>query len=245
MDEKKRLRRKGSQPNIGAITLRRMADVAAYGAWLHERFESYVGKRVLEVGSGVGNQTRFLLGRERVVVSDIDPDYRSELQARFGNRPGVRVAAFTFPLSEAERAEALAERVDTIVCLNVLEHIEDDGRAVRDFASVLPPGGRLILLLPAMPSLYGSLDRHLGHYRRYDPVGLRRLVSGAGFEVETLRYLNRPGVFGWWLNSRVLRRRLLPRLQVRAFRLLLPLLRREERHPPSFGMSLLVLARKP
>lgn len=230
--------------DIGAITLRRMANLAGYNAWLHKMYEPYLGKRVLEVGSGVGNQTRFLLDRERIIASDIEPHYQMELRARFGGRAGVRVATFSFPLSEVERSDALAERLDTVICLNVLEHIEDDAAAVRDFASVLAPGGHLVLLVPAMPSLYGTLDVHLNHFRRYEPAGLRKLVSDAGFEVETLRYLNRPGVLGWWLNSRVLRRKILPRQQARAFRLLLPLLRLEERSAPSFGMSLLVLAQK-
>ncbi len=230
--------------DVGAITLRRMSDLFPYTAWLHKMFEPYLGKRVLEVGSGVGNHTRLFLDRERVVASDIEPHYQTELRAKFGDRANVRVAAFRFPLTGAERAEALAERPDTVVCLNVLEHIEEDAAAVRDFASVLGPGGRLVLLVPAMPSLYGTLDVYLNHYRRYDPDGLRKIVAGAGFEVEELRYLNRPGVAGWWLNSRVLKRKILPRQQTRAFRLFLPLLRREERRPPSFGMSLLVLARK-
>jgi len=230
--------------DVGAITLRRMANLAGYNAWLHKMFAPYLGRRILEVGSGVGNQTRFFLDREMVVASDIEPHYQMEIRAKFGDRANVRVAAFRFPLSGPDRFEALAERPDTVVCLNVLEHIEDDAAAVRDFASVLAPGGRLVLLVPAMPALFGTLDINLNHHRRYDPEGLRNLVSGAGFEIETLRYLNRPGVAGWWLNSRVLKRRLLPRQQTRAFRLLLPLLRREERRPPSFGMSLLVLARK-
>jgi glycosyltransferase involved in cell wall biosynthesis len=230
--------------DVGAVTLRRMAGLSAYNAWLHKMFEAHLGSRILEVGSGVGNQTRFFLDRERVVASDIEPHYQMELRAKFGDRPNVRVASFRFPLSGPDRTEALAERPDTVVCLNVLEHIENDAAAVVDFASVLGPGGRLVLLVPAMPSLYGTLDVNLNHYRRYEADGLRALVSGAGFEVESLRYLNRPGVAGWWLNSRVLKRKILPRQQTRAFRLFLPLLRREERRPPSFGMSLLVLARK-
>ena len=230
--------------DVGAITLRRMSRLSGYNAWLHKQFEPFLGRRVLEVGSGVGNQTRLLLDRERVVASDVEPHYRTELRSRFGDRPNVAVAAFRFPLTGPDRALALAERPDTVVCLNVLEHIEDDAAAVRDFASLLPPGGRLVLLVPAMAALYGTLDVNLNHYRRYEPEGLRRLVAGAGFEIDSLRYLNRPGVIGWWLNSRVLKRKILPRQQTRAFRLFLPLLRREERRPPSFGMSLLVLARK-
>jgi glycosyltransferase involved in cell wall biosynthesis/ubiquinone/menaquinone biosynthesis C-methylase UbiE len=229
--------------DIGAITLRRMSRLAAYNAWLHARFEAHLGERILEVGSGVGNQTRYFIDRERVVASDIEPHYIRELAARYGHRSNVRVASFRFPLSNADRRDLMAERLDTIVCLNVLEHIEEDERALKDFAGVLPPGGRLVLLVPAMPALYGTLDQHLNHYRRYDKEPLRRMVAEAGFEVETVRYLNRPAVLGWWLNSKVLRRRVLPRTQTRAFRLLLPLLRMEEKRPPSFGMSLLVLGR--
>jgi SAM-dependent methyltransferase len=221
-----------------------MASLGPYNRWLHERFEGHLGDRILEVGSGVGNQTRWFIDKERVVASDIESHYVRELKTNFGGRSNVRIAGFRFPLSEADRADLLAERLDTIVCLNVLEHIEDDAGTLRDFAGVLPPGGRLALLVPAMPALYGSLDVNLRHFRRYDKEGLRRLVTGAGFEVGEIRYLNRPGVAGWWLNSRLLKRKVLPKRQLGTFRWLLPLLRSEETSPPSFGMSLLVLARR-
>jgi glycosyltransferase involved in cell wall biosynthesis len=231
--------------DVGAITLRRMESLSVYNKWLHDRFEPWLGCRVLEVGSGVGNQTRFFAAKERVVASDIEPHYVGELRAKFGDRANVRVASFRFPLSEADARDLALERLDTIVCLNVLEHIEDDAGTLRDFARVLPSGGHLVLLVPALPALYGSLDEALRHYRRYDRGALVRLVGEAGFSVEKVRYLNRPGVVGWWLNSRVFRRRVLPRQQLGAFRWLMPLLRYEENAEPSFGMSLLVLARKP
>ena len=230
--------------DVGAITLRRMSRLASYNAWLHARFDAYLGQRILEVGSGVGNQTRYFIERERVVASDIEPHYVRELAGRFGQRSNVRIASFRFPLSPEAGADLRDERLDSIVCLNVLEHIEDDVATLRSFADILDSGGHLTLLVPAMPALYGTLDKHLNHFRRYDKTPLRDLVTAAGFEVESIRYLNRPAVFGWWLNSRILKRRVLPRVQTNAFRLLLPLLKLEERHEPSFGMSLLVLARK-
>ncbi len=231
--------------DVGGMTLRRMESLSVYNKWLHDRFAPWLGSRVLEVGSGVGNQTRFFADRERVVASDIEPHYVRELKAKFGDRANVRIASFRFPLTDADARELEAERVDTIVCLNVLEHIEDDAGTLRDFARVLPSGGRLALLVPALPALYGSLDEALRHYRRYGKDALSRLVADAGFALEKVRYLNRPGVFGWWLNARVFRRRVLPRQQLGAFRWLMPLLRTEENTEPSFGMSLLVLARKP
>ena len=230
--------------DVGAMTLRRMERLGQYNAWLHDRFDAMLGQRILEVGSGVGNQTRFFVDRERVIASDVEMHYVRELNAKFGERSNVSIASYRFPLSAADRAELEAESVDTIVCLNVLEHIEADAETLRDFASVLPKGGRLVLLVPSLKALYGTLDTHLDHYRRYEKDELTRLVSGAGFEIEKIRFLNRPGVLGWWLNSRILKRKVLPKGQLAAFRWLLPLLKLEEKAEPSFGMSLLVLARR-
>jgi glycosyltransferase involved in cell wall biosynthesis len=230
--------------DVGAMTLRRMEGLAGYNRWLHDRFDGFLGRRVLEVGSGVGNQTRFFADRERVVASDIEPHYLRELRRRFEDSENVRVASFVFPLGAEQRADLEGERIDSIVCMNVLEHIEQDGSTLRDFAAVLPQGGRLVLLVPALPSLYGTLDVALNHYRRYDRDGLVKLVTDAGFDVREVRYLNRPGVFGWWLNSRLLKRRVLPKGQLKAFKWLMPFLKREESKPPSFGMSLLVLGER-
>jgi glycosyltransferase involved in cell wall biosynthesis len=228
--------------DVGAITLRRMATLSPYNRWLHERFEHYLGSRILEVGSGVGNQTRFFVDdREQVIASDVEPHYLRELIGRFGHRKNVRIASYAFPLAEKDRQELVSERVDTIVCMNVLEHIEDDKGTLADFARVLTAGGHLV---PSMKSLYGTLDQHLHHFRRYAPDELRQAVTAAGFEIETMRFLNRPAVFGWWLSSRVLKRRVVPKGQLRTFKWVMPLLRFEEKSSPGFGLSLLVLARK-
>jgi glycosyltransferase involved in cell wall biosynthesis len=232
------------ESDVGAITLRRMGALSVYNRWLHDRFAAWLGSRVLEVGSGVGNQTRFFADKERVVASDIEPHYVRELRTRFEKQGNVRVASFRFPLTAEDRGDLESERIDTIVCLNVLEHIEDDRGTLVDFFRVLQPGGHLALLVPALPGLYGSLDENLHHYRRYDKGALATLVTRVGFAVESVRYLNRPGVLGWWLNSRVLKRRVLPKRQLGAFKWVMPLLRAEEKTEPSFGMSLLVLARK-
>jgi glycosyltransferase involved in cell wall biosynthesis len=231
--------------DTGAITLRRMAKLADYGKWVHDRFDHYLGRRVLEVGAGVGNQTVHFADRERVIASDIEPHYLTELRAKFERRPNVRIASFTFPLRPEDRTDLIAERIDSIVCLNVLEHIEQHVETLADFAAVLQPNGHLALLVPAHPALYGTLDIHLHHFRRYQRDQLKQLVTNAGFQVDDIRFLNRPGVFGWWLNSRVLRRTVLPKAQLAAFRWLKPMLKLEEKRPPNFGLSLLVLARRP
>ena len=234
----------GPADGVGAETLRRMAGLEAYNRWLHDRFDAYLGQRVLEIGSGIGNQTRYFADRERVVASDIDPYYVNILRSRFGSQQNVRIASFRFPLTSDDHDDLRRERIDTIVCLNVLEHIEDHRSTLQDCAAVLPPGGRLVLLVPAMPALYGSLDTNLQHFRRYEKEPLRQLLRATGFEADDLRFVNRLAVFGWWLSSRVLKRKVLPKDQLAAFKFLMPLLKFEEKHPPSFGLSLLALARR-
>src|SRR5918996_3784350 len=88
--------------DVGAITLRRMATLTPYNRWLHERFKHFLGDRILEVGAGVGNQTRYFIdNRERVVASDIEPHYLRELIGRFADRSNIRIASYPFPLSDA------------------------------------------------------------------------------------------------------------------------------------------------
>ena len=236
--------------NVGHVTLARMAKLEPYNRWLVGRFRGMLGRRILEIGAGFGNITRYLIEpgegivRERVVASDLDPIAVEYLRGTFRGAPAVRIASYRFPLDDAARREIRKDAIDTIVCCNVLEHIEKDEEALADMQAVLEPGGRLALLVPALQRLYGTLDEHLAHFRRYEKAELEGKLARAGFELEDCRFVNRPGVLGWWLNGRVLRRRVLPRAQLRAFGLLLPLLKAEEKSPPSYGMSLLAIARK-
>jgi 2-polyprenyl-3-methyl-5-hydroxy-6-metoxy-1,4-benzoquinol methylase len=231
--------------NVGHVTLTRMAKLEPYNAWLADRFQHAVGQRVLEVGAGFGNMTRHLLPRELVVASDLDPVALEHLRGVFRDNASVRVASYRFPLGPAELEEVRRERFDTVVCLNVLEHIEQDTATLADLSAALAPGGRLILIVPALQRLYGTLDEHLRHFRRYEKAELEKKVHDAGFVLEDCRFLNRPGILGWYVNGRILRRRVLPRGQLAAFKLLMPMLKREEANPPEVGMSLLAIARKP
>jgi SAM-dependent methyltransferase len=180
-----------------------------------------------------------------VVASDLDPVAVEHLQRAFRDEPTVKVASYRFPLTPADREELKALAIDSIVCCNVLEHIEKDAEALADMRAVLQPGGRLALLVPSLKRLYGSLDEHLGHFRRYEKRELEEKVAAAGFDLEDCFFINKPGIFGWWLNGKILRRKVLPRAQLRGFNLMLPFLKREEANPPSSGMSLLAIARRP
>jgi glycosyltransferase involved in cell wall biosynthesis len=230
--------------NVGHVTLARMGKLDGYNRWLADRFRGALGPRVLEIGAGFGNMTRQLFHRELVVASDLDPVALEYLRGSFRDEPEVRVASYRFPLNAEQRAEIRAFGIDTVVCLNVLEHIEDDAGTLADFFALLPSGGRVVLIVPALARLYGTLDQHLHHFRRYEKDELTEKLRAAGFVVEDCRFLNRPGIVGWYLNGKILRRKVLPSGQLAAFRLILPLLRREETNPPPVGMSLLAIGRK-
>jgi SAM-dependent methyltransferase len=167
------------------------------------------------------------------------------LRQTYADRPEVE--ALVADIADPAVPARLADRhFDTIVCLNVLEHIEDDARALRHMFDLLQPGGKLLLFVPAGRYLFGHLDRALGHYRRYELDGLRRLVRAQGFVIDDASYMNAAGIPGWFLASRVLRRSTPPRGLLWLFNQLMPLfIRVEEAIRLPFGQSIVCVARRP
>lgn len=223
---------------IGAATLERMAGAPAYNRWMFDRLSRWLGSRILEVGSGIGNLSQFFADRDRVVLTDTQPAYRAELERRFGDRPGVTVADLSLPdLPD----EVLEERFDTVVCLNVLEHIEDDVAALDAMRRLLLSNGHLVLLVPALPAIYGSLDRTLGHFRRYTRNILRARCAAAKLELQHLEWFNLAGIPGWWFTGRVLKRTMIPAGPVAVYDKLVPLFRLERLLPIRIGQSLIAI----
>ena len=136
------------------------------------------------------------------------------------------------------------ERFDTVICLNVLEQIEDDAGSLAAMKAVLEPLGKVALLVPALPALYGTLDRELGHFRRYTRTGLRKLFHDASLSLTHMEYFNLAGVPGWWLTGRVLRRDLIPTGPLAVYEMLVPLFRLETLLPWRFGQSLIAIGER-
>jgi SAM-dependent methyltransferase len=226
----------------GEKTLRRVSRLFRYNAWLWEQIAPFTGQRILEVGAGVGTTTRFCLGRELVLATDVNPQYLERLRATFAGRPNVVVR----PLDLNDRLpEWLAEyRLDTVLCLNVLEHIEDDEKVLDHFFHLLPSDGRVVLIVPALKSLYGEIDKAIGHHRRYEKNEIIEKLKRAGFGVEEAKFFNLIGIPGWYLNSCLLKRKAVPGFQVRLNDFLVPLLRLEKNLALPWGMSLLAVGRK-
>ncbi len=227
----------------GYSTLERMDGASNYNAWLGQRFREHLGRRVLEIGAGIGTITEKLEpGLELLIALEVDRFYVDRLKNKFRGKPHVRPYLSDVALADWEALKA--ERLDTIVLSNVLEHIPDDASAVRRFRQILNPGGRVLVLVPALPQLFGSIDEAVGHYRRYTPSTLREVLGQNGFELERVEWMNLVGIPGWFMNSRVMRRRAVPKFQLKVYDRIAPLLARAESHVKlPVGMSLFAVAR--
>jgi glycosyltransferase involved in cell wall biosynthesis len=226
----------------GHVTLERMGRLSHYNDWVWQSIAPYVGNRILEVGAGIGNMTRVMYGRELIVASDVGVSYLQILRNRFARNPSIVVARLDLNSDDYLALEQY--EFDTVVCLNVLEHIEDDRAALARLHDVLVPGGRLLLFVPADQSLYGTIDKQVGHFRRYSREELRQMIESAGFTVDRIVYQNWFGRFGWWLNGRVLKRSHLPSAQSTVFDAFVPLLRALEFREPRKGLSIVAVATK-
>ncbi len=223
----------------------RMTRARNYFAWQGRLVRREVGQRVVEVGCGVGNFTAMLLDREAVVALDPEPECIERLQERFRRRKNL--LAMAGEAGDAAFCDLARFRPDSCVCLNVLEHIEDDRQALYAMTSILPHGGVIVLLVPAFQALYGPIDRNLGHCRRYSRDSIAGLASTAGLEIKKIHYMNSLGFFGWWANAHIFKRQAQSEKQIEFFDLyLVPWMSRLERlAQPPFGQSLFVVLRKP
>jgi glycosyltransferase involved in cell wall biosynthesis len=223
----------------GSHVLARLARAPRFNAWMADTIRPYCGARVLEIGSGTGNLTRRLIPRKRYVASDVNPLYLQTLQNLEKDRPYLDTQLCD--VTDPRTFPAANEAFDTVICLNVLEHVEDDRAALANVRRVLAPGGRAIVLVPRGEELFGSLDEVLGHRRRYSEAGLRDVAAAAGFAVKEVLRFNRVGTPAWWLNAKVMRRRSFGLLQVMALNALVPLFRAVDASLPFGPLSLIAV----
>jgi glycosyltransferase involved in cell wall biosynthesis len=219
------------------------ASAPNFNRWMADTIHPYIGKRVLEIGAGMGNLTRLLVpGRKRYVATDIDREHLERLRTRLSQRPNLEIAELN--AAEPQGQDAFLGQMDTVVCLNVLEHIGDHMGALRNIRSMLQDGGRAVILVPSGQSIYNSLDEELGHFLRYSEDQLRQRMTEAGFEVETVLRFNRASRPGWWLNGTVLKRRTISRVQLKNFDRFVWLVRRIDRYLPWPQTSIIGIGRR-
>jgi SAM-dependent methyltransferase len=222
-----------------------MSEAKNYFRWQYNLVEPYLGQRILEIGCGIGNFTEFMKRADRHILGiDIDGNCVTAHNERFADAPEIE--AKQLDVLGRGASEARAFQPDTIVCLNVLEHIADDAAVLRSMWHILEPRGRVCFIVPAFEALRGPIDDLLGHYRRYTLGGFRTLATSAGFQIERACYMNLVGLVGWWMNAKVLRRRAQSRSQVAVFdQMIVPIASQMERLiTPPVGQNVFAILRK-
>jgi glycosyltransferase involved in cell wall biosynthesis len=230
--------------DAGARILDTLAHTPRFNRWMADTIRPFTGSRILELGAGIGNLTRALSPRrKKYVASDIDAEHLARLRTRFQNRPNLEICHCD--LTNTRDFAPLADRFDTVICLNVVEHVEDDILALRNIASALEAGGRAIVLVPQGQSIYGTLDEVLGHFRRYSEEEFRTKMESAGLQVERMIRFNRVTRPGWYVNGLLLKKHTFGSFQLAVFDRLVWLWRVIDPMLPWKPVSIIAIGRKP
>lgn len=217
-----------------------MSQAIWYNQWTLKKFKKYLSGDILEVGCGIGNFTNSLTKFGDVWAVDINPTY---LKETLENVKGHAKIGY----GDIEKGDYFFnDKVfDTVVCLNVLEHIKDDHRAISNLAKLIKSKGFLILLVPAFPNLYGEIDKAIFHFRRYNKVDIEMMIVKNNFSIRFIRVINLLGAIGWWFTGKVLKKNQVEKSKLRIFNFFAPLLLTiEDMIDSPIGTSLLIVAQK-
>lgn len=230
--------------DYGQSILDEFAATPKFNRWMADTIRPFVGERVLEIGAGMGNLTRQLVpGRTAYAATDVDLEHLARLRSRTQHRTNL-----TTHLCDAARPgdfSPFAGQMDTVICLNVLEHIPDDALALRNIHSALMPGGRAIILVPQDQKIFGKMDEVLGHCRRYSKQQLQSRIEEAGFHLERMLDFNRISRPGWYLSGKLLQRPTPGRRRLHLFDQLVWLWRRIDHRFPWPSVSIIAVCVKP
>jgi len=218
----------------------------SYRLWIYSEIKSYFGRNILEIGSGIGSYIEIFLddGYKKVVASDIFPDYLRYIRKKYLSK-GVETMVVDLE-SAASIASIRKKGVDTIVAINVMEHIKNDKDAFKSLNRALPKGGRLIVLVPAHMALYSDFDRKIGHFRRYTKDNLSKKLRSAGFSLENTIYFNSLGALGWWGRLKIMHSKNIGEGDSRIFNILIPFVRFIDKFilRKRIGISVIAVAKK-
>ena len=228
----------------GKVTLDAMGQAPRFNQWMYESVKPWLGDRVAELGVGRGNLSKYIRRHEHVLLTDYRTDYLTELLQKWVEQRDLRIAKLDMTLrADYEQLREFAP--DSVVFLNVLEHIEDDRAVLRNLMETVPVGCRVVVLVPFNMKLFSEFDRALGHFRRYAKGELEGKMHEAGFEVEKQFYFNKAGVFAWYVTNTLGGQKALKPWQLKLYDLLTPAFRVLDAILPTSGLSTVVVARKP
>jgi SAM-dependent methyltransferase len=229
----------------GLTTLEALTEAKNYNRWIASNFYPYIQAPILEFGAGIGNISELLSSYTPLCLTDTDERLIAHLKHKFSNNNDVSVDFLDITQPPPEH---LVESFQTVIGINVLEHIEDDEKALIHLGSILKPSGRLLLLVPSKKWAYTDLDRQLGHFRRYEKKELAVKLVKASFRIEKLYFFNIIGLMGWIIRDKIQRSERSEGLkpsQISLFESLVPILKPiESKVRMPLGISLIAIAQK-
>ena len=227
-----------------AEDLRQMKFAKNYNYWLFSLLQPFLGNRILEIGPGIGNLTKhFIEYAEYIEGIEPNPVCAELLLEAF--RVHQKFSLQKIRVEDSDVELLTTKHFDTIVCVNVLEHINNDFDTLVQFKKILTVNGNLVLLVPATPWAYGPIDAAVGHFRRYSMKSLNTTLKKAGFDLVFSQYSNLVGLIGWTFNSRIRKAAKQNDFQIRVFDYLVPILSCIERIiKPPLGLSIIAIGRK-
>jgi 2-polyprenyl-3-methyl-5-hydroxy-6-metoxy-1,4-benzoquinol methylase len=222
-----------------------MAQAQNYNAWIWRTISPYMGNSIIEIGAGIGTFTHYLENKKRVFATDVAQNCIDVLSRLFQDQPCITVEELDIT-RPPDMQFWIPREVDTIICLNVLEHIDDDIGALKNMKEMIKPGAHIILMVPAFQCAYGTIDKLDGHFRRYSRSELKSKMLQAGLETVRLHYFNSVGLLAWFYTNKIARNRTTSANKVKVYdKYIVPWLRLFEGVvKPPFGQSLIAVGKK-
>ena len=221
--------------------LESMSFAQNYHNWIYENIETELGNKIAEIGSGVGNFTEFLLRNDHARIDAYEPCTKMHLNNKFSKNPRVNCINSNFELV----SKSCDYKYDSVIFINVLEHIQQDLDAIKNAYNITRPGGKLIIFVPALQFLYSKFDRSIGHYRRYQKSELTKLVQNASFKIMSCKYFDSIGIVPWFVFMKVMGRGLSSRNTFTYDTFVVPWLKiLEKKISPPLGKNILLTAFK-
>jgi len=205
----------------GEQILKSMSKGIKLNYWMYSQIKPFIKGKTLEIGSGIGNISRhFIENGEEICLSDIRDHYIKSLKSKYPKNEVLKIDLVD-PDFDVKHSK-LFESFELIFALNVIEHIQDDKKALINLNKLLKPNGFLYILVPAHQFLYNNFDKTLFHYRRYNK---RKLIDAFpnSIKIKKSWYFNFAGIFGWFIVGKILNKKVIPESNMIIYNLLTPL----------------------
>lgn len=233
--------------NIESEGLHILANAEKFNKWMYSSIKNYVAGNILEIGSGIGNISKyFIINNDSITLSDTDDFYIDQLKSKYIEYPNVKdIISIDLQIADFKKQySTLENQYDSIFLLNVLEHIKDESYAIQNLNFLLKENGTLVILVPAYNFLYSKMDKELNHFRRYTTKKLAAVIQKENLIVASSFYFNLLGVPAWYYGK-IRKYRSLPSGDMKLFNKLTPLGKLLDRITfRKIGLSAIVVAKK-